>query len=149
MKRYSARLLLILVLLSLPRTPGVPVESLWAWASPSQTVDEKVELLTGEAQKDIERGDYSAALRNYQQVAALRPDSAAALSNLGVAYHLLGRPGEAVTQLRKALKIDPTMVPANLVLGIDCVQLGQPAEAIAPLRRSWQTRLIITTPSWH
>ncbi len=93
----------------------------------------KVESLLREAQEDFAKGDYAGAVRVYEQVVSLRPDSAEVLSNLGVAYHFAGRPQDAVAALQKALNLNPEMVPSNLLLGIDLVRLGRPQEALGPL----------------
>src|SRR5439155_7156399 len=93
----------------------------------------ELDALLRDAQNDFARGDYAGAIRNYQKVVALRPDSAEALSNLGIAYHFAARPRDAVATLQRAVKMNPEMVPSNLILGIDLVRLGQPPEALAPL----------------
>jgi tetratricopeptide (TPR) repeat protein len=89
--------------------------------------------LFAEAAQDVASGQYAAAIEIYRSILALYPNSAEALSNLGVAYHLAGRIPEAVETLRKALKLDPTLVPANLILGIDSVRLNRPQDALGPL----------------
>jgi tetratricopeptide (TPR) repeat protein len=42
---------------------------------------------------------------------------------------------DAVEPLQNALSIDPSQLPANLILGMDYVKLGQPEKALTPLQR--------------
>ena len=94
---------------------------------------QQVAGLFAEAAQDVNTGQYVAAIEKYRSILVLQPNSAEALSNLGVAYHLAGRIPEAVEALQKALKLDPSLVPANLILGIDSVRLGRPQDALGPL----------------
>jgi len=100
---------------------------------PAGSEQPDAEVLLRDAQNAFNRGDYNGAIRNYEQVVALRPSWAEVLSNLGVAYHFAGRPRDAVTTLTVALKLKPDMAPANLILGYDYVKLGEPSKAIGPL----------------
>ncbi len=94
---------------------------------------ERIDRLFAQAAQDINRGEYSAAIDNYKSALAIRTNSPETLSNLGVAYHFAGRFAEAVETLRKAQKLNPQSLPANLILGIDLVRLGKPEEALPPL----------------
>ena len=100
-------------------------------------VDDQREVarLFAEAARDVNGGQYAAAIEKYRAVLLLQPNSPEALSNLGVAYHLAERFGEAVETLQKALRLDPGLIPANLILGMDDVRLGRPQEALEPLRQ--------------
>ncbi len=95
----------------------------------------RVEELFKKAQIDVADGDYKRAAEEYERALRLQPNSAEALSNLGVAYHMLGRVPEAVNTLQGALSLNPDLIPANLLLGIDLVSLSRPDKAIAPLQR--------------
>jgi tetratricopeptide (TPR) repeat protein len=91
--------------------------------------------LFAEAAQDVNGGQYAAAIEKYNAILLLQPNSPEALSNLGVAYHLAERFGEAVETLQKALRLNPDLIPANLILGMDYVRLGRPQEALEPLRQ--------------
>jgi tetratricopeptide (TPR) repeat protein len=91
--------------------------------------------LFAEAAQDVNSGQYAAAIEKYKSILLLQPNSPEALSNLGVAYHLAEHFGEAVETLQKALRLNPGLIPANLILGMDYVRLGRPQEALEPLRQ--------------
>ena len=56
--------------------------------------------------------------------------------NLGMARYMAGHPAEALTPLRKAVQLAPTLAPASLFLGASLLDLGQPQEAVAPLQKA-------------
>ena len=97
---------------------------------------DQVEILGREAEQALMKRDYPGAVEKYERLATLQPDSANVLNNLGLAYHMAGRPRDAVRVLQKALRLKPDMLSANLILGMDYVQLNDAAEAIAPLERA-------------
>jgi tetratricopeptide (TPR) repeat protein len=57
------------------------------------------------------------ALRHFEVVARLQPQSAVARYNVGVALEASGRPGDAVPQYEVALELDPTYSLAHNNLG--------------------------------
>lgn len=77
----------------------------------------------------MEAGEYELALRAYLRGASeqgLTPD---VLSSLGSANLRLGRLGEAESLLRRAVKADPTSVPAQNNLGVVLMERGKLGEA--------------------
>lgn len=54
----------------------------------------------------LEAGDVAAAVTRYEVAITLDPDYPEAHHNLGVAYHKLGRRGEAVRELRHATRLE-------------------------------------------
>ena len=91
-------------------------------------------------QSTLQRGNSVLASGDPLQAAVLlaeairiRPDSAAAISNLGVALLHLGNPQRAITCYRQAIQVDPSFAPAHSNLGQALTQLGHTAEAIAAL----------------
>jgi Tfp pilus assembly protein PilF len=55
----------------------------------------------------LKRGEYSLAVDHFSRVSKLDRNNAAALNNIGVAYHNLGRFKEAQAEFEKALKSGP------------------------------------------
>jgi len=55
--------------------------------------------------------------RQFEQVAARWPDSGPAHAGLGIAFGVEGRLAEAVTALRRAVQLDPTLAEAHFNLG--------------------------------
>jgi tetratricopeptide (TPR) repeat protein len=96
---------------------------------------EQPNVLYEEAQRDFAKGDYVSAAKKYERLVSLQPDSASALNNLGVCYHLQGGVREAVQTLHRAIELNPDLLPANLILGIDYVQLNKAEQAIPYLER--------------
>ena len=67
---------------------------------------------------------------------AKNPDSWTAHTNLGAALADLGRPQEAITHYREALRLMPASAEAHNNLGNTLFQLGRPQEAIPHYRES-------------
>lgn len=88
-----------------------------------------------EGERSFSQRDYAAAADKFQQALALEPSSPELLSNLGIAYYLQGRFRDAAPILENAVRLNPELVPANLILGLDLVRLGKPGMAIAHLQR--------------
>ena len=69
------------------------------------------------------------ALAAYQTALKIRPDKAAALTNVGVVYYQQGKFDAAVQQLQKALEIDPKDAETQYMLGATYVQQQKLDEA--------------------
>jgi tetratricopeptide (TPR) repeat protein len=92
-------------------------------------------------------GIYDAALRHhragriddaaalYQRILFLRPDHAAAHSNLGVALFLQNRIDEAMEHCERALVLDPDDASASITIGAVLARQGRMDEAVARYRR--------------
>ncbi len=77
----------------------------------------------------MESGEYELALRAYMRAAGEVGINADTLSAIGSANLRLGRLGQAETILRRAVREDPTSVPALNNLGVVLMEQGKPAEA--------------------
>ena len=76
------------------------------------------------------------AVRHFQAVAQLKPQSAPAFFNLATALTSAGRLDEAVTQYRQALALQPSYAMAHNNLGAVFLKLNRPAEAAAEFRET-------------
>ena len=74
-------------------------------------------------------GEYELALRAYYRAAAEHGLNADVLSALGSANLKLGRLGQAEQNLRAAVRLDPTFVPALNNLGVVLMNEGKYGEA--------------------
>lgn len=74
-------------------------------------------------------GEYELALQAYYRAAAQHGLNADILSAIGSANLKLGRLGQAEQNLRAALKLDPTFVPAMNNLGVVLMNEGKYGEA--------------------
>ena len=62
-------------------------------------------------------GDSNRALQSFQRAVAVKPELAAAQSNLGMALLLQGRAGDAKPHLERAIAVNPDLFEAHLNLG--------------------------------
>jgi Tfp pilus assembly protein PilF len=88
-----------------------------------------------EAQRDIDKNDFTAAIVPLQKFIAEKPDVAYAHFQLAYAYTALKQVPEARAEYEKAIAIDPKMTEAYLNLGI-LLSEPSPADAIAPLKKA-------------
>ena len=65
----------------------------------------------------IQRGDGEKAASSFRAVLASNPADPGGLTGAGIAAHLLGRPDQAISYLKRAVQADPNYVHASYVLG--------------------------------
>jgi Domain of unknown function (DUF4388)/Tetratricopeptide repeat len=86
--------------------------------------------LVGRAEDALARRDVTGARADAEHAASLAPQNATVHFLLGRLRLAEGRPGEAVDDLRRALRLDPLCVAAHRVLGYALVASGRFAEAV-------------------
>ncbi len=91
----------------------------------SQDADEWLKI--GNAHATLSQLDE--ALAAYQTVLKIKPDKAAAFTNIGVVYYQQGKLDDAVQQMQKALEIDPKDAETEYMLGATYVQQQKLDEA--------------------
>jgi superkiller protein 3 len=91
--------------------------------------------LLDEAQADLDKNDFEAAIVPLQKFLAEKPDVAFAHFQLAYAFTALKRTDEARAEYQKAVELDPKMAEAYLNLGILLLD-KDPAAAAAPLRKA-------------
>jgi Flp pilus assembly protein TadD len=91
--------------------------------------------LQGQAQAAMDRKDYEAAARAYQEYLAKKPDDATVHYDLGYAYTAMQKPADARSEYEKAIALDPRMAAAYQNLGLTLIP-SDPAAAVAPLQRA-------------
>ena len=84
----------------------------------------------------MEAGEYELALRAYYRAAADQGITVDVLSAVGSANLKLGRLGQAEQNLRDAVEMDETFVPAWNNLGVVLMEKGQYGEAALVFRRA-------------
>src|ERR1700730_7832504 len=107
-------------------------------AGPQRSTDSAVKAHFTAAQQAHDRQDYAAAEREYRAVLAVSPHFAEVHMNLRLVYQLQNRSDEAMTELRRALKIKPSLTGANFFLGVDYCKMGDGAKAIPYLKAAAQ-----------
>lgn len=91
--------------------------------------------LLDEAQADLDKNDFDAAIIPLQKFLAEKPDVAFAHFQLAYAFTALKRTDEARAEYQKTIELDPKMAEAYLNLGILLLD-KDPASAVAPLRKA-------------
>jgi len=109
------------------QAPGSPVKERPAIAS--------VEELVGQGMAYNAAKRYDAALIVFRQAAALAPDNAFVMYNLGTALGMAKRYQEGADALRKSVALSPDLQPAWANLGAMYNHLNQPVEALAAFRQ--------------
>jgi predicted TPR repeat methyltransferase len=94
------------------------------------------EALFAQAATHAAQGRAEDAISVYRQALALRPDSAPAHNNLGIAFRALNRFAEAAAQFQAALAHDPQLAEVHNNLASVLVMLGQLDAAIAHYHRA-------------
>lgn len=80
--------------------------------------------------KALEAKRYQEAVDNLNNAIAAEPKDYALHFNLALAYSLLGKDAEGITEYKKTLEIKPDVYQAELNLAILLIRDGRPAEAI-------------------
>lgn len=122
------RLFLSLILLALVGLQGAAQRALRLDAQTSDRLSA--------AQEDEKAQDYLAASRQYEEILKQHPDLALIRQSLAVTYHLQNRYLEAISEFRRAVKLDPTMWGSYLFLGMDYYKTNQFRIALEPLEKS-------------
>jgi len=92
--------------------------------------------LLEEAQRDIDKSNFEAAIAPLQKVIADQPEFAYAHFQLAYVYTALKRTDEARAEYARTLAIDPKMSEAYLNLGTLLLDKEEDAAAVAPLRKA-------------
>lgn len=92
--------------------------------------------LLDEAQRDIDRNQFEAAIAPLQKVIADQPQFAYAHFQLAYVYTALKRAKEAQAEYERTIALDPKMSEAYLNLGMLLLDNREEAAAVAPLRKA-------------
>ena len=104
--------------------------------SKSQKVANPLNDLLEEAQRDIDKNNFEAAIAPLQKVIADQPEFAYAHFQLAYVYTGLKRTDEARAEYARTVAIDPRMSEAYLNLGMLLLDKQEDAAAIPPLRKA-------------
>jgi tetratricopeptide (TPR) repeat protein len=91
----------------------------------------------------LEKGQYEAAIAEWNKALEISPEDAKAHNNLGIALVRQGRIEEAITHFQKATEINSRFDRAEYNLGCAFAKLERPDQAIA----HWQ-RALVLNPSY-
>ncbi len=104
--------------------------------SKSQKVANPLNDLLDEAQRDIDKSNFEAAIAPLQKVIAEQPEFAYAHFQLAYVYTALKKTDQARAEYGRTIAIDPKMSEAYLNLGMMLLDKQEDAAAIAPLRKA-------------
>jgi Flp pilus assembly protein TadD len=105
-------------------------------SSKSQKIANPLNDLLKEAQRDIDKSDFEAAIAPLQKVIADQPDFAYAHFQLAYVYTALKKTDEARAEYGRTIAIDPKMSEAYLNLGMLLLDKNDAAAAVVPLRKA-------------
>jgi tetratricopeptide (TPR) repeat protein len=100
-----------------------------------QRIANPLNELLGEAQRDIEKKDFQAAIDPLQKFIAEQPDVAYGHFQLGYVFTALRKTAEARAEYERAVALDPKMAEGYLNLGVLLIE-SEPAAAIPNLRKA-------------
>ena len=90
----------------------------------------EIDKYSEEASRAMAAKDWEQASRSLEKLAALAPDVAEVQGNLGLAYYGQNRVFDAGQSFERALKLNPHMPKARVMLGLCDSELGRNEEAI-------------------
>jgi tetratricopeptide (TPR) repeat protein len=89
-----------------------------------------------QAKQAMDAGRFEEATTIYRELVRALPRNPGLRLNLGLALHSAGHYREAIQQFQTAVKLQPDLGPAWLMLGLGYQKLQEPAQALEPLRRA-------------
>jgi Flp pilus assembly protein TadD len=104
--------------------------------SKSQKLANPLNDLLDEAQRNIDKNDFEAAIPPLQKFLAEKPEIAYGHFQLAYVYTAIKRTDEARTEYERAISLDPKMTEAYLNLGILLLDKEDYGAAVAPLRKA-------------
>src|SRR5205814_9654074 len=91
------------------------------------------------AQRALTDGNYPEAQRAFEQLAQAHPEIAEIHANLGLIYFEERKFGEAVPELRRALKLKPALANSATILALSLSELGRYSEALPGLEKGFRS----------
>jgi tetratricopeptide (TPR) repeat protein len=103
-----------------------------------QANESELMLYSQQAEQAMAAKDWARALGALERLSQLAPTVPEVQGNLGMAYYSQGRPLEASRAFQRALKLNPRMAQAKVLLGLCEAELGHNKEAIAILEPAFR-----------
>lgn len=108
--------------------------SLVSFGQAAGDAEAKLEELSETAQAAQQRGDYAAAAKAYEQLAAIRPDLGEIWANAGLMQQFAGDYARAEHDFKTALAKNAKLYVPNLFLGLNDLRVRQPRAALPFLK---------------
>ena len=97
-----------------------------------------IERYSDEGQRALASGDFAAAEAAYERLRDLSPGTAEVHVNLGLIYFSEKKFQPAVAELRRGLKLNPSLQKAQPLLAMSLSELGQYNEALPILEKEFR-----------
>ena len=107
-------------------------------ASP-QTKPQSAEQYAETGNRALQEGHYADAEQAFEKLKGLEPNTAEVHANLGLIYFEEKKFDQAVPELRRALKLKPSLTNSGFILAMTLSELGQFSEAISGLERGFRS----------
>src|SRR5262249_52345083 len=91
------------------------------------------------AQRALLSGNYAQAQAQLEKLAAANPALAEVHANLGLLYFQERKFDQAIPELRKAMKLKPSLTNSSYVLAMSLSELGQFSDALPGLERGFRS----------
>src|SRR5436309_11632705 len=98
----------------------------------------EIETTSKQAQEAMAAKDWAVAVKSLEKLAGLAPGVSEVQANLGLAYYSDRRILEASKAFERALKLNPKMTQAEMMLGLCYAELGCNQQAIAILASAFR-----------
>ena len=143
------------------RRPRLAVLLLLAWlAWPGAAAAQSVAFVVPpagparEAWQALEDGRYKDAQAAFERALRAKPDDAACLLGAGIVWQRLGQAAQAREAFTEALRIDPALMPASVLLGLLLYETGELPGAIrtyeaALVRAPGSRQLTVRLEQWR
>jgi len=105
------------------------------WEIWSATGDPKLDKLMVSSSEAMERGDYTVALNQVDQILKAKPDFAEGWNKRATIHYLMGDYQQAIVDIDRTLELEPRHFGALSGLGMSNMKLGRDAAAADAFRR--------------
>ena len=105
------------------------------WEIWSMTGDPKLDRMMVASSAAMERGDYTTALQDINEIIKAKPDFAEGWNKRATVYYLIGDYKKAIADIDRTLELEPRHFGALSGLGLTNMKLGRDAAAADAFRR--------------
>jgi tetratricopeptide (TPR) repeat protein len=107
-------------------------------ASP-QTAPQSAEQYAEIGNRALHEGRYSEAEQAFEKLREIEPNTAEVHANLGLIYFEARKFDQAIPELRRALKLKPSLTNSGFILAMSLSEVGQHSEALPGLEKGFHS----------
>jgi tetratricopeptide (TPR) repeat protein len=105
----------------------------------SQTTPQSAEQYAETGNRALREGRYGVAEQAFEKLKGLEPNTAEVRANLGLIYFEERKFDQAIPELRRALKLKPSLTNSSVILAMSLSELGQYTEALPGLEKGFHS----------